>query len=52
MTAQDVPYRVTWWGMALLLVSLVQSFNSNDQYVFSETAVCFGEPGGMIKRNC
>lgn len=23
MTAQDVPYRVTWWGMALLLVSHV-----------------------------
>lgn len=47
MSVQDVPYRVTWCGMALLPFC-VRSFNDNELYVFSETAVFFEEPGGMI----
>lgn len=38
MSVQDVPCKVTWWGMALLIFG-VRSLNDNEQHVFSKTAV-------------
>lgn len=48
MSVQGASYRVTWWGMALLLVSSMQEVSTTVANFFSETATSFEEPGELL----
>lgn len=48
MSVQGASYRVTWWGMALLLVSSMQEVSITVANVFSEIATSFEEPGELL----